>query len=120
MEDIQARTKSRVYMDNIENIFDSNTQVTGDNVKLNGSDAPVKITGKVRDIYDLGDKLALVTTDRQSGFDRMLAQVPYKVSVSFRFTFNSVIQYYSATLSDYGVFNCVFLVTIHLAVRVKS
>lgn len=81
MEDIQARTKSRVYMDNIEKIFDSNAQVTGDNVKLSSSDAPVKITGKVRDIYDLGDKLALVTTDRQSGFDRMLAQVPFKGQV---------------------------------------
>jgi len=81
MEDIQARTKTKVYMDNIENIFDSKAQITGDNVKLDGSDAPVKITGKVRDIYDLGDKLALVTTDRQSGFDRMLAQVPYKGQV---------------------------------------
>jgi len=37
--------------------------------------------GKVRDRYDLDDKLALVTTDRQSGFDRMLAKVPYKGQV---------------------------------------
>jgi len=81
MEDIQARTKTPAYMDKIGHIFDSSTQITGDKVNLGSSDTPVKITGKVRDIYDLGDKLALVTTDRQSGFDRMLAQVPYKGQV---------------------------------------
>lgn len=37
-----------------------------------------KYVGKVRDTYDLGDKLVLITTDRQSGFDRRLASVPYK------------------------------------------
>lgn len=37
--------------------------------------------GKVRDTYDLGDKLILVTTDRQSAFDRLLAAVPYKGQV---------------------------------------
>jgi phosphoribosylaminoimidazole-succinocarboxamide synthase len=37
-----------------------------------------KYQGKVRDTYDLGDKLLLITTDRQSAFDRVLAAVPYK------------------------------------------
>ncbi len=37
-----------------------------------------KSTGKVRDRYDLGDRLALITTDRQSAFDRVLAAVPFK------------------------------------------
>lgn len=37
--------------------------------------------GKVRDTYDLGDKLVLITTDRQSAFDRLLASVPYKGQV---------------------------------------
>lgn len=37
-----------------------------------------KYQGKVRDTYDLGDKLILVTTDRQSAFDRNLASIPYK------------------------------------------
>ncbi len=32
-----------------------------------------KYQGKVRDTYDLGDKLLLITTDRQSAFDRLLA-----------------------------------------------
>ncbi len=37
--------------------------------------------GKVRDIYDLGDRLLLITTDRQSAFDRVLAAVPFKGQV---------------------------------------
>lgn len=40
-----------------------------------------KYQGKVRDTYDAGDKLILVTTDRQSAFDRVLASVPYKGQV---------------------------------------
>lgn len=34
--------------------------------------------GKVRDVYDFGDKLLFVTTDRYSAFDRNLAVVPHK------------------------------------------
>jgi phosphoribosylaminoimidazole-succinocarboxamide synthase len=40
-----------------------------------------KSQGKVREIYDLGDRLALVTTDRLSAFDRILGRVPYKGQV---------------------------------------
>lgn len=40
-----------------------------------------KIRGKVRDIYSAGDYLILVTTDRQSAFDRILASVPFKGQV---------------------------------------
>lgn len=40
-----------------------------------------KYQGKVRDTYDVGDKLILITTDRQSAFDRVLAAVPYKGQV---------------------------------------
>lgn len=40
-----------------------------------------KYQGKVRDTYDLGDRLMLVTTDRQSAFDKVLACVPYKGEV---------------------------------------
>lgn len=42
---------------------------------------PNKQVGKVRDTYDLGAYLALVTTDRQSAFDRILCSVPYKGQV---------------------------------------
>ncbi len=37
-----------------------------------------RVAGKVRDTYDLGDRLLLVTTDRQSAFDRILASIPLK------------------------------------------
>ena len=40
-----------------------------------------KRTGKVRDQYDLGNKVALITTDRQSAFDRVLASIPFKGQV---------------------------------------
>lgn len=40
-----------------------------------------KYRGKVRDTYDLDDKLLLITTDRQSAFDRVIASVPYKGQV---------------------------------------
>ncbi len=40
-----------------------------------------KQTGKVRDQYDLGDSIALITTDRQSAFDRVLAAIPFKGQV---------------------------------------
>lgn len=37
--------------------------------------------GKVRDAYDLGDKLMLITTDRLTAFDRHLALIPCKGQV---------------------------------------
>ncbi|KXZ44631.1 hypothetical protein GPECTOR_64g125 [Gonium pectorale] len=42
---------------------------------------PNRRQGKVRDTYDLGDKVVIVTTDRQSAFDRLLASVPFKGQV---------------------------------------
>jgi len=40
-----------------------------------------KRTGKVRDQYEFGDRVALITTDRQSAFDRVLASIPFKGQV---------------------------------------
>ena len=45
-----------------------------------------KYTGKVRDTYDLtpddpAGQLLLITTDRQSGFDRLLGAIPFKGQV---------------------------------------
>jgi len=40
-----------------------------------------KRQGKVRDTYDAGDVMVIVTTDRQSAFDRILAAVPFKGQV---------------------------------------
>lgn len=52
---------------------------------FDGVDLPFlgpKRSGKVRDIYELpGDRLALITTDRLSAFDRILGLVPYKGQV---------------------------------------
>nr|WP_245614293.1 phosphoribosylaminoimidazolesuccinocarboxamide synthase [Legionella massiliensis] len=40
-----------------------------------------KYQGKVRDSYDLGDHILLITTDRLTAFDRHLALIPYKGAV---------------------------------------
>jgi phosphoribosylaminoimidazole-succinocarboxamide synthase len=41
-----------------------------------------KVIGKVRDVYICKDCLVLVTTNRQSAFDRILCSVPYKGKVN--------------------------------------
>ncbi|OMO69241.1 SAICAR synthetase [Corchorus capsularis] len=51
------------------------------NLHLTVPDLKSKTRGKVRDIYDSGDYLVLVTTDRQSAFDRILASIPFKGQV---------------------------------------
>lgn len=50
---------------------------------LETSDLPWgrKHSGKVRDRYEQDDKLILITTDRQSAFDRVLAAIPFKGQV---------------------------------------
>src|SRR3990167_10767155 len=51
---------------------------------LKGIDIPnlgTKHQGKVRDTYILSDKRIIVTTDRQSAFDRVLGQIPFKGAV---------------------------------------
>ncbi|MGA3161381.1 MAG: phosphoribosylaminoimidazolesuccinocarboxamide synthase [Terracidiphilus sp.] len=51
---------------------------------LTATDLPLKTkyAGKVRDTYETDDgRLLLVTTDRQSGFDRLLGAIPYKGQV---------------------------------------
>jgi len=50
---------------------------------LTETDLPIgkKYRGKVRDVYDVGDKLILITSDRQSAFDRILAAIPFKGQV---------------------------------------
>ncbi|XP_078157191.1 purin 7 [Carex rostrata] len=40
-----------------------------------------KARGKVRDVYEGDNYLVLVTTDRQSAFDRILASIPFKGQV---------------------------------------
>jgi len=40
-----------------------------------------KKVGKVRDVYTLPDKITLISTDRHSSFDRVIALVPFKGEV---------------------------------------
>lgn len=40
-----------------------------------------KLQGKVRDLYILGNKRIIITTDRQSAFDRIVGYIPFKGQV---------------------------------------
>jgi phosphoribosylaminoimidazole-succinocarboxamide synthase len=84
VDDAQIRTKcSARYGQAIEASFDKTFQITGEHVVMDASKGMVapRLTGKVRDRYEFEQVMALVTTDRQSGFDRMLALVPFKGAV---------------------------------------
>ncbi|KAL3821957.1 hypothetical protein ACHAXA_004445 [Cyclostephanos tholiformis] len=79
--------KNESHVIKISSAYDDPGQIiTGSDVVFDVADfggitPPSRAIGKVRDRYDLGpsnNRLALVTTDRQSGFDRMLALVPFK------------------------------------------
>ena len=55
---------------------------TGDSISRTQLPVPLLRTGKVRDVYDLGDALLMVATDRVSAFDVVLPQpVPRKGEV---------------------------------------
>lgn len=47
-------------------------------IKNTNYDIGKKYQGKVRDVYDLGDQLLIITTDRISAFDHVLGVVPFK------------------------------------------
>jgi len=49
--------------------------------ETNFSGLGAKQKGKVRDVYVKDDKIFLIATDRQSAFDRNLAQIPFKGQV---------------------------------------
>lgn len=49
--------------------------------ETNFSNLGAKKTGKVRDIYTQQGRLVLVTTDRHSSFDRIIAHIPHKGQV---------------------------------------
>lgn len=72
-KDAQLKTKSPLYLDRIAFCFDHNQQIK--------ATTNPTLSGKVRDTYFGATTLALVTTDRQSGFDRQLAVVPFKGAV---------------------------------------
>jgi phosphoribosylaminoimidazole-succinocarboxamide synthase len=56
--------------------------LTATDLPLTANSLTKKFVGKVRDTYELADgRLLLVTTDRQSGFDRLLGAIPFKGQV---------------------------------------
>jgi phosphoribosylaminoimidazole-succinocarboxamide synthase len=67
--------KRRKEMNELQTIIKDQMQYV-----INDTDYKIgkKYKGKVRDVYDLGDKLLIVTTDRISAFDRVLGTVPFK------------------------------------------
>jgi hypothetical protein len=85
VEDAQFQTKSLKYHTTIAKSYDENLQITGEDYSVNNGTPELEAKrGKVRDRIEVpNDKnaLALVTTDRQSGFDRQLALVPFKGAV---------------------------------------
>ncbi|MBN2544406.1 MAG: phosphoribosylaminoimidazolesuccinocarboxamide synthase [Spirochaetes bacterium] len=63
---------------NISEIIKKQIDLTIKNTDYNiGS----KYKGKVRDVYDLGDHLLIIATDRISAFDRVLSFIPFKGEV---------------------------------------
>jgi len=53
----------------------------GRRLEGDGKPGPEVISNKVRDSVDLGDRLLIVTSDRVSAFDRVLATIPLKGQV---------------------------------------
>ena len=95
VQGVQTRTKeSPMYQNNISSSLEKQTYVQGIS-KSEFDDSITLIKGKVREQISSAqhnDKLVLVTTDRQSGFDRMLAHVPYKgqvLNLTSKFWFDS-------------------------------
>lgn len=80
INDATYRTDSPAYRAAIATCYDDKMQITGKGVLARGEPG---IQGKVRDrfVNDNRSVIALVTTDRQSGFDRQLALVPFKGAV---------------------------------------
>ena len=73
--DADIRTKS--YF----NTIDAARSNTLSKTNLEGIKTENLYIGKVRDRFECGDKVALITTDRMSGFDRELCTVPFKGQV---------------------------------------
>jgi SAICAR synthetase len=89
--------KAKSYVKKIEECLDHGRTITGDSIRLGHDDDTTqqqphqhtfqRFRGKVRDRWEstvdstTNNICAMVTTDRQSGFDRQLAIVPFKGAV---------------------------------------
>src|SRR5690606_21843957 len=77
VQDCEMRSLSYVprIQANLKNVFDKT------DIKLSpkgGATAIDRYVGKVRDRYNDGKNVVLITTDRLTGFDRPLCKIPYK------------------------------------------
>lgn len=78
MESLSSRDE---VMEAIRSSISVSNCLSETNLHLTVPGLSSKTRGKVRDIYEGGDHLVLVTTDRQSAFDRVLASIPFKGQV---------------------------------------
>ncbi|CAM9947115.1 unnamed protein product, partial [Discosporangium mesarthrocarpum] len=77
-----AQEKTKGYLDRIEGAFADSGHCIAETHLDNGLvPYQTRHIGKVRDTYVCDDAVVLVTTDRQSAFDRQLARVPFKGAV---------------------------------------
>ena len=85
VSDIIQHTKS--YLDTIDearrriDLSPLSLETTLYSLNYDGIKTENLYIGKVRDRFECGDKVALITTDRMSGFDRELCTVPFKGQV---------------------------------------
>lgn len=81
--DAQEKTKQKGYHDHIEAALNDPGNLCIKESQLNNTEVKfdTRYVGKVRDTYICDDAIVLVTTDRQSAFDRQLATVPFKGAV---------------------------------------
>ncbi|KAJ0408457.1 hypothetical protein ATCC90586_008395 [Pythium insidiosum] len=74
LDDAQQRTREYVTRINPRDVL------TATSLDAVAAELPAfrQIVGKVRDIYVFDDAVLLISTDRQSAFDRALASIPFK------------------------------------------
>jgi len=81
-EAVQAAVeRTRAYLPSITRAIEAKVQVAGTELPEDAIKCESKYVGKVRDVYRCEDVVVMVSTDRQSAFDRQLTRVPFKGQV---------------------------------------
>ncbi|RLN46214.1 hypothetical protein BBJ29_004720 [Phytophthora kernoviae] len=73
---VEAEARTQSYLPQINDA--STSTITSLDAIIKELPSFRQIKGKVRDVYVFEDRVLLVSTDRQSAFDRALASVPFK------------------------------------------
>eukprot|EP00968_Pinguiococcus_pyrenoidosus_P009911 scaffold770_cov255-Pinguiococcus_pyrenoidosus.AAC.64 len=76
-----AVDRSRAYVPLAQKAIEAELQVAGTDLPEAALKCDGKYVGKVRDVYRCEDVVVMVSTDRQSAFDRQLTRVPFKGQV---------------------------------------